>query len=111
MELLLLAVAPPFGVMLGLTVFSRLLAWIASIVEAARGRRAWPLTAAALLHSGPWLLAATLSLAYYTLPESQPWSWWWWFFGGVLAAPFIVLPVVILAMRRKKAGIDRPPGV
>jgi len=56
---------------------------------------------AAVLHSGPWLLGATIYAAYYLLraPHAPAWDW---FFAGIGAAPILWIPILILLARRRR---------
>lgn len=65
--------APIGGLVLGTLLFARVGSWVQAIVAALKapgsGRRALPLVA--LLHSGPWLLAAVAYWAYHVLSQHR----------------------------------------
>jgi hypothetical protein len=96
-------VAPVLGFFFGTFIVTRVGYWLVAIVSTLRQHRTdaegeaatskvGRLPATLFLHSGPWLLAATLYWAYYML--SRPYSsGWLWFFGGVAAAPILWMPV------------------
>jgi hypothetical protein len=89
-----LAVLP--GFLVGTLLVSRVGSWVETIVK---HRSAL----AAILHSGPWLLGATIYASYYLLrsPHAPAWDW---FFAGVAAAPLAWAPILVfLARRRKKS--------
>jgi hypothetical protein len=83
------------GLLVGTLLVSRVGSWVETIVK---HRNA----VAAILHSGPWLLGATIYATYYLLrsPHAPAWDW---FFAGVGAAPILWTPILIfLALRRRK---------
>ena len=84
------------GLFVGTLLVSRVGSWVETIVK---HRSAL----AAILHSGPWLLGATIYAAYYLLrsPHAPAWDG---FFAGVAAAPLAWAPILVfLARRRKKS--------
>ena len=89
------------GVILGSLLTSRVIGWLQAIAEA-RGALASPnpsVVAAAVLHSGPWLLVATLAGGFFALTESGA-EGWLWFFSGVVVAPLLLIPTAIVISRR-----------
>ena len=105
------------GLFVGTFLVSRVGTWIEAVVTAFRTRRneqasarlaigivAW----AAVLNSGPWLLAGALYWAYYVLsgPHAPAWDW---FFAAAAAAVPIWLVISIYLYRRSKRS--RPEGV
>ena len=100
------------GIIFGTLVVSRVGHWLVGVVASISRLRkredsqvsnpsVWTLMAPIALHSGPWLLAATLSLAHFVLsnPHTSGWSW---FFGGVAAAPMLWAPLV-WSLRRPRS--------
>jgi hypothetical protein len=68
------------GVLFGVVLFSRGLAWVAFFGGLWLECRSWRFAAAAsLFHSGPWLLVACGAFVYFE--RMQP--WWGWFMTGV----------------------------
>lgn len=102
-----------FGLLIGLLVWSRTVWWVHFVWVATRDRQSGvvprlSLAIPAVLHSGPWLLAATIALAAYILmkPHSPGWNW---FFGGMLATPLVIAFNVSLVLRRRhrrKRAVD-----
>jgi hypothetical protein len=103
--------APIFGLIGGMFLLSRMGSWISTLAATVKSYRGgdsdapprrpllWAFPLAAVLHSGPWMLAIAAYLSYYVL--SRPYApWWLWFFGGVCVAP-ILAAVLLLAARRK----------
>ena len=82
------------GLLLGTLLVSRVGSWVQTM---AIDRT--PI--AVLLHSGPWLLAATIYSAWYLLrsPHTPAWDW---FFGGGGAAILIWIPALIFLARRRR---------
>jgi hypothetical protein len=63
-----------------------------------------PVLMAVLLHSGPWLLAATVYWAYHVLrgPTVLAWAW---FFGGVASAiPVWIAFTIYLHLRARRTA-------
>jgi len=89
-----LAVLP--GFLVGTLLVSRVGSWVETMVKH-RG------AVAAVLHSGPWLLAATIYAAYYLLrsPHAPAWAW---FFGAVGATTLLWGPILIFLARRKRTS-------
>ena len=96
-------VAPILGLLLGTLMITKVGYWLATMVTLVRRHRSsergdGPISSVGgllgpvLIHSGPWLLAATVCWAYYVLtaPHAAGWSW---FFAGVAAAPILWAPV------------------
>jgi hypothetical protein len=98
-----------FGLFMGMLVWSRALRWIHTLWIAIKARRSGNSTEApassfvvlAFLHSGPWLLAATIAFAWVILSRPHQ-SGWPWFFGGMLIAPLYVAITVWLVLRRMR---------
>jgi hypothetical protein len=101
------------GFLAGALLLSRTGSWIyalASTVETYRGgdsdalpRRPllWALPLAAILHSGPWLLALAAYLSYYVLSRPHA-PWWSWFFGAACMVPIAALVAPLTTSRRKR---------
>lgn len=99
------------GLFVGTFLFSRVGNWIQAIVTAvnvARDEQGLPqkpvaghVALAAILNSGPWLLAGVLYWAYYVLsaPHMPAWDW---FFATIAAAVPIWLAILIFMHRRNK---------
>lgn len=108
-------VAPVLGFFFGTFIATRVGHWVVGVVTVLRQHRAteaveattskgWRLSAALLLHSGPWLLAVTLYWAYYVLSAPHA-SGWLWFFCGVAAAPILWMSV-FWSFRRPRSVSD-----
>jgi len=111
METILQVSAPIWGFFLGTFLFSRVGGWIQAIAAALQNRRGeagWktaPLVA--VLHSGPWLLAAMVYWAYHVVsaPHLPAWDW---FLGGVVTAIPVWFAISIYLYRRsKRLGVER----
>ena len=91
---LLPVLAALLGLFVGTLLVSRVGRWVETMVK---HRSA----VAAVLHSGPWLLGATIYAAYYLLraPHAPAWDW---FFAGIGAAPILWIPILILLARRRR---------
>jgi hypothetical protein len=89
---------PVLAALLGLFVGTLLVSRVGSWVETMVKHRS---AVAAVLHSGPWLLGATIYAAYYLLraPHAPAWDW---FFAGIGAAPILWIPILILLARRRR---------
>jgi hypothetical protein len=98
------------GFAIGTLLASRVVGWVVAISEARRsaktaGASSTPLATVLLLHSGPWLLVATLVGGFLALTKSDA-EGWIWFFSGVVVAPLVLIPAAILISRRNiKAGL------
>ena len=92
------------GLFFGLLVWNRAARWAISIYQAFKGKDAQStagLASLALLHSGPWLLAAAALFSYYVL--SNPHSpMWHWFFGGALGAPVVIAVLVATVLQKQR---------
>lgn len=99
------------GLFLGTFLFSRVGSWIEAIVIAARTSRdrqtlaqrsaVASIALAAILNSGPWLLAGMLYWAYHVLSKPHLTAWNW-FFAAIIAAVPIWLAVLIYLHHRGK---------
>jgi hypothetical protein len=94
------------GFFLGTFLFSRVGSWVQAIATAALtskrdGAPKSAIAVAAVLSSGPWLLAAFIFWAYYVLsaPHARAWNW---FFGAVGAAVPIWLLISLYLHHRSR---------
>lgn len=90
----------------GLLLVSRVLAWIAGLVEVFKtsddGGTRWGL-AQVILHSGPWSLALAIAAIYYVNSLSRP-SLLWALLGGLGAAVILLAAAVSIANWRQRRG-------
>ena len=98
------------GIVLGMLLTSRLIGWVQAIVEARRttGGTSAPMIMVVLLHSGPWLLLATLVGGFFALSRSDA-EGWTWFLSGVVIAPLVLIPAAIVISRRSANSTNAAP--
>ena len=116
-SLLAYVYASIFGLFAGMFLLSRTGSWISTLAATVKSYRGgdsdapprrpllWAFPLAAVLHSGPWMLAIAVYLSYYVLSRPHA-PWWLWFFGGVCLAPILSAAVLLLAGRRKPRKDD-----
>ena len=95
---------PVMGLLIGGLILSRVLSWLQAMVTAHRFPEAGTkLAAAAVLHSGPWLLAGIAYWAYHVLsaPHGPAWDW---FFGAMAVAIPVVIVISAVMGRRDRRG-------
>lgn len=96
MDALLPFVAATLGFLAGTLLVSRVGSWVQVLVSDRH-------PVVFILHSGPWLLAATIYAAYYLLgsPHAPAWNW---FFGAVGATTLLWIPILIFLARRRRTS-------
>ena len=105
--------AGPGGFVIGMLVWSRLLRWGLVLWTVAKERQRdpahrsrWRLVAAALLNSGPWTLAAlvTVTVLVFRSPHAPAWNT---FFYGMLASLIfqgLVMAWIARKIRKRKTA-------
>jgi hypothetical protein len=94
MNALVPVVAAVLGFFAGTLLVSRVGSWVQVLVSDRH-------PVVFILHSGPWLLAATIYAAYYLLrpPHAPAWDW---FFGAVGVTTLLWIPILIFLAHRKR---------
>jgi len=91
------------GIILGMLLTSRVIGWLQAIAGARSATggdtSSAPMVVVVLLHSGPWLLVATLVGGFLAFTKSDA-EGWTWFFSGVVIAPLVLIPAAIVISRR-----------